>query len=171
MGQARAFLDFLLKAAPNTESDYAHVLKDDADACSIGRAIRISSTSTWREENHPAYFHEFVDSPRASAAGPAAIPRPKRVFKSALDVIVKPEARLVLDALGSDRLRREQYLDFVRNRTFRQSLLCHADNSILNASRRADALNSLRPIALARPSSAEPDVGSDAPEEFESLTA
>ena len=48
-------------------------------------------------------------------------------------------------------------------------MLCHAGASILEAPR-ADVLRSLRLTALARPSSSEPDVRSDAPEEFESIT-
>ena len=36
-----------------------------------------------------------------------------------------PHATETLQGLTSDRIRAEQYLDFVRNRTFRWTLLCH----------------------------------------------
>src|SRR5262249_35449883 len=40
---------------------------------------------------------------------------------------VPPEVRAALYDLGGDLLGREQYLDFLTNRSFRQTLMCHAD--------------------------------------------
>ena len=72
------------------------------------------------DTNHPVYFQEFV----ADAAG------------SGLTFLVEAElftmaagdfAPHVREALGRmDRLTREQYLDFMRFRPFRNSLICHA---------------------------------------------
>src|SRR5262249_16979314 len=38
-----------------------------------------------------------------------------------------PEVSDALDKLGEDATEREQYLDFLTNRMFRQSLLCHRE--------------------------------------------
>lgn len=39
----------------------------------------------------------------------------------------RPEEQEKLNAIGTDLIRREQYLDFLRNRSFRQSLVCRAE--------------------------------------------
>lgn len=69
--------------------------------------------------NDPCYFHEF--------AAHAARHRLQFLCEAELVAMayggLTPEARRVLDAL--DPLAREQYLDFVKCRRFRQTLLCH----------------------------------------------
>jgi SAM-dependent methyltransferase len=69
--------------------------------------------------NEPVYFHEFV----AHAA------RHRLQFLCEAELValayggLTPEARHVLE--GLDPLAREQYLDFMKCRRFRQTLLCH----------------------------------------------
>lgn len=74
-------------------------------------------------DNTPVLFHEFMAE---VSARPLAY-----VSDAALDTMVTrdlPEATLAqLRALAADRVGFEQYLDFVRNREFRVSLLCRAD--------------------------------------------
>src|SRR5262249_4193066 len=76
-----------------------------------------------------------------------------------------PQSRAVLDAWADDELAREQYLDFLCNRTFRRTLLCHADQP-----RREDvsseALTSMCVSTNMVPVSDRPDVASSVPEEF-----
>jgi methyltransferase-like protein/2-polyprenyl-3-methyl-5-hydroxy-6-metoxy-1,4-benzoquinol methylase len=163
VGQARAFLNFLIAATPHTQGDYLHVLKDEAELLE-----RESDTYLFHEhleeENQPVYFHEFIA--HAALHGLKYL-APARF--SAMDAHVKPEARPLLDQLRPDRIRREQYLDFIRNRTFRQSLICHATATTRDTPE-ADALRSLRLTALARPLGDEADIEGDAPVEFESIT-
>jgi SAM-dependent methyltransferase len=73
------------------------------------------------EHNTPFHFHEFVaDAARAGLAYMAEA----RFHTTSLAGLAAP----VIEALGRlDRLAREQYLDFIRFRHFRESLLCHAD--------------------------------------------
>jgi methyltransferase-like protein len=67
------------------------------------------------------YFHQFA----AAAAGHGlqyvaeAVPQP-------LPGHIKPEVLQALAAASDDRLRLEQYLDYLRCRVFRRSVLCHA---------------------------------------------
>jgi SAM-dependent methyltransferase len=72
------------------------------------------------ETNDPVYFHEFVAD--ASRSGLA--------FLVEADLFSMTAGQLpphVLDILGRmHRLTREQYLDFIRFRPFRSSLICHA---------------------------------------------
>ncbi len=72
------------------------------------------------DPNHPFYFHEFAAD--AAAAGLTFMAE-ARAGVGGVDGI----ASAVRDALaGMDRLAREQYLDFIHFRHFRESLLCHA---------------------------------------------
>ncbi len=76
--------------------------------------------------NEPVYFHQFVEACERhglqfladtpfSLAIPSNLPKP----------IVES-----LQAMAGTPTEMEQYMDFVRNRTFRQSLLCHASQAI-----------------------------------------
>jgi SAM-dependent methyltransferase len=73
--------------------------------------------------NEPVYFHEFA----AHAA------RHGLQFLAEADVEEMQSARFpadvaaVLDGFGDDVLQREQYLDFLKNRSFRRTLLCHRE--------------------------------------------
>lgn len=69
---------------------------------------------------HPVHFHEFVAE--AARAGLAFLAEAEPA--SMLGTALAPDARRALGAM--DRLAREQYLDFVGFRRYRESLLCHA---------------------------------------------
>jgi hypothetical protein len=70
--------------------------------------------------NDPSYFHEFV----ASAQDHGLDFLGEAEYHMMGDAGVAPAVSRAL--AGMDRLGREQYLDFVRARRFRQTLLCHA---------------------------------------------
>lgn len=72
------------------------------------------------EPNDPVYFHEFAaDAERSGLAFFA-----EADLSSSVGAGVAPKVRDALAAM--DRLTREQYLDFVRLRRYRESLLCFA---------------------------------------------
>jgi SAM-dependent methyltransferase len=70
--------------------------------------------------NHPVYFHEFAAE--AAQAGLAFLAEAD--LASMLGWGLPPDVRRALGAM--DRLAREQYLDFLGFRRYRESLLCHA---------------------------------------------
>ncbi len=72
------------------------------------------------EVNEPFYFHEFAAA--AQARGLRFLGEAE--FTMMADADVAPAVRAAV--AGMDVLAREQYLDFVRGRRFRQSLLCRA---------------------------------------------
>lgn len=73
--------------------------------------------------NEALWFHEFVG--RAGDAGLQFLAEAELRDMVALDL---PEPiRSQVESLGTDQLRLEQYLDFVRHRTFRRSLLVHQE--------------------------------------------
>jgi SAM-dependent methyltransferase len=73
------------------------------------------------EINEPVYFHEFA----AHALDHGLQFLGEAEFQLVSERDIAPSFRAVLG--GMDRLSREQYLDFVRARRFRQTLLCHED--------------------------------------------
>jgi SAM-dependent methyltransferase len=74
--------------------------------------------------NEPVYFHEFA----AHAARHGLQFLAEAAFVTSSYVGIAAEARAVLAAL--DPISREQYLDFVKCRRFRQTLLCRAGVAI-----------------------------------------
>ncbi len=69
-------------------------------------------------DNHPLYFQEFVNQPHNYQLQFAA---EACFFSNSFAQI-----ETIQDQLGSDPLQREQHLDWLAGRYFRQSLLCHA---------------------------------------------
>jgi SAM-dependent methyltransferase len=86
------------------ERDAAHLFHDDL-----------------AEINDPVYFHEFIE--QAGGHGLQFLGEAELAATGYGSLTL--EARRVLD--GLDPLTREQYLDFILCRRFRQTLLCHAD--------------------------------------------
>ena len=72
--------------------------------------------------NQPFYFHEFVDQLTASGFQYLAESDPTSMSMSDLPA----KSRKSLEALGDDLLRREQYMDFVKCRRFRSTLICRS---------------------------------------------
>jgi SAM-dependent methyltransferase len=73
------------------------------------------------EPNDPVYFHEFVAD--ANRAGLTFLAESR--LSSMMGSGLTPAVRQALAPL--DRLSREQYLDFIYFRRYRESLLCHAN--------------------------------------------
>jgi SAM-dependent methyltransferase len=72
------------------------------------------------EPNDPVYFHEFMAD--AAHAGLTFLAEAR--LNTMMGAGLAPQVREALKPL--DRLAREQYLDFIYFRRFRESLLCHA---------------------------------------------
>src|SRR5262249_24328118 len=64
-----------------------------------------------------------------------------------------------------DVIHLQQYLDFLRNTQFRQSILCRREAAV-DATRRPDRLAALHVASPVRPVSPQPDLHSEAMEEF-----
>jgi len=157
--RARAFLEELVQVIAVKTSSYARIIRSE------GEFLRgVSNTYVYHEHleetNHPMYFHEFVGRARAKGLSFLAEARTPGLIDN-----LSPEARSAIEHWASDTVTREQYLDFLCNRTFRRTLLCHE-----TADRRPPGLNevlaSMTISTGVRPVSPAPDVASDAPEQF-----
>jgi methyltransferase-like protein/cyclopropane fatty-acyl-phospholipid synthase-like methyltransferase len=78
-----------------------------------------------------------------------------------------PQAIAALDKISDDFILREQYLDLMRGRAFRKTLLCHNDVP-LDGSRKSVSVRPLYVSSVARPASAAPTYSPDAEETFRS---
>ncbi|MDQ2978043.1 MAG: class I SAM-dependent methyltransferase [Acidobacteriota bacterium] len=156
--QARAVLQFLARFA--REEGGTHRAVFEMLARELAGAEDSHVFHDYLEEyNCPIYFTEFAE--RAAAAGLQYV---GSASAAAWDNNLPEE---VASALGQleNRIVREQYLDYLCNRTFRRSLLSRAGvpRSELPD---AGAVRALFATANAWPARAEPDVASDGPEEF-----
>ena len=111
--------------------------------------------------NEPLYFHQFVDR--------AAAKNLQYLGEAQITVMLAsrlgPEIEKTLRHISPDLLQMEQYMDFLRNRMFRQTLLCH-DNVKLDHALRPEAVQRMWIASPAKPVSDQPDLQSDAPEQF-----
>lgn len=78
------------------------------------------------EVNEPVYFHQFVEAAQRHRLQYLA----ETPFSLAMPSNLPGTAAETLRGMAGDVLALEQYMDFVRNRTFRQSLLCHEDRTV-----------------------------------------
>lgn len=120
--QARGMLDFLAQATSQTDNAYGTLLKSESKLLA-DKDDHYLLHDHLEEHNEPLYFHQFAARAQQHqlqylgeadfrVMTPSNFPR---------DV----EARLQSMAAGVIEI--EQYMDFVRNRMFRQTLLCHQD--------------------------------------------
>jgi methyltransferase-like protein/cyclopropane fatty-acyl-phospholipid synthase-like methyltransferase len=120
IGQARGLLSFLVKYAKTHSEAYATLLKEEAKVLE-DRLDSYIYHEHLEEVNEPLYFHEFVR--RADAAGLRYL-ADSSVATMVAQTFDESAAEILREA---PLLRREQYMDFLRARMFRSSLLCHPD--------------------------------------------
>jgi SAM-dependent methyltransferase len=109
-------------------SPYAQVLRQHME-----RMLSYSSALLFHDDlaeiSTPFYFHEFVDQ---AARHKLAFLAEADLFESQMRDVPDSAERLMAD-LPADVIVREQYLDFFKNRMFRQTLLCHEQAPVSRA--------------------------------------
>lgn len=117
--QALALVDFLLRNQTDKSGTYTTLLREEFERL---RRMPLSyiSHDHLEPDNRPCYFHQFIS--RASAHGLQFL---AEADKSGSELLPGP----VQQALSElpDAIRREQYIDFARNTSFRSTLLCRAN--------------------------------------------
>jgi methyltransferase-like protein/2-polyprenyl-3-methyl-5-hydroxy-6-metoxy-1,4-benzoquinol methylase len=158
--QARSLLDFLIKSAATGTEAYGKVLADEAQI-----VRRHSDTYLFHEHleenNEPCYFHEFVD--RATAHQLQYLGEAE--FPSMLARNFKAETFEILQAVPM--LRQEQYMDFLRNRMFRRTLLVHRNVELVR-NIPVTRICQFHLAVVARLEIADPRLGEQQPVEFKS---
>lgn len=122
VADARKLLDFVVESVPENQPAYRAVLEWERQhvAPFADHHVRHDSLS---EVNDPCYFWQFMEHAGrfqlqylADANFTTMLPRnfPPDVFEK-----LKAMSRSIVDV--------EQYMDFLRNRSFRETLLCHVE--------------------------------------------
>lgn len=131
--QGKSLIHFLTNAQIKPNS-YAVLLKDEWEHRLSKRAPSVLIHDELGEINENLYFHEFM----------ARVSKHRLQFLSEADFPemhasnFEPRIAEMLLELGEDIIAREQYMDFLRGRRFRQTLLC------------PDALQIVRQIPMQR---------------------
>ena len=106
------------------------------------------------EINDPVYFYQFVE--RAEHHGLQYLADFHHMGGGAL----APEVSEALKGMARDLVDLEQYLDFLQNRTFRQSLLCH-QGVVLDRMVGPEQVMAFHVASRAQPVTSDPDAPSD----------
>ncbi|MGN6369480.1 MAG: methyltransferase regulatory domain-containing protein [Phycisphaerae bacterium] len=142
---ARQLLAFLTQSIPATETAYSILLRQE-----LALLQRTPDTYLLHEHleqfNEPLYFHQFI----ARAAERNLQYLGEANLGAMIPANFGAEAESTLRALSPDLLHMEQYMDFLRNRMFRQTLLCH-DNLSLDHSLRPELLRQFHIASPAKP--------------------
>jgi len=120
--QARALLDFLFTASSGVDPAYHSLLSRELNILRQCDDSYIYHEHL-EEDNEPLFFHEFIK--RAENEGLRYLSEPH--LSEMVPVNIPTEIANVLGQVGPDIIEFEQYLDFLKNRTFRRTLLCHAE--------------------------------------------
>jgi len=158
--RARELLEFLVEA--RAEQDVYHAFLRSELQSFLERSPPHFFHDELSECNNRFYFHEFVKD--ASRHGLQYISE-ARLFTSQAGTLPPGAMEKIRAFSQDDELVRQQYLDFVKLRNFRQSLLCHSN---VQLQRRVDTsrVRMMLAASVAKPASAQPDISSSAAEEF-----
>jgi methyltransferase-like protein/SAM-dependent methyltransferase len=154
--QARALLDFLAQSVRKDGGAYEVLLKTELETLRT-QADHYLYHEHLEENNQPMYFHQFAD--RAKAHGL------KYLGESRVGTMVTgnfgPEIEKTLKMLATDQVQAEQYMDFLRNRMFRETLIC-LDRVQPNWAVNPESLRVLHVASAAKPVDATGNVTTDA---------
>ena len=117
VAQARGLLDFLARSVP-ANTPYGMMIRQEAETMRNEPDAYLFHEHL-EENNQAFYFHEFAEA--AARHGLAFLAE-----ADLSDMLVSKfptEVAQTLQRVGTDITRMEQYMDFVRNRLFRQTLL------------------------------------------------
>lgn len=120
--QARALLNFLIGASQASNSAYEMMLHEELEILQSSHDSYLFHEHL-EPDNAPVYFHEFME--RAEGAGLRFLGEAH--FSAMVPTGFNDETRETLQEVAPDIVHMEQYMDFLRNRMFRQTLLCQQD--------------------------------------------
>ena len=152
VAQARAILDFLARSVPAGNDAYGLLLQSELEG--LRRAADYYILHEHLEDlNEPLYFHEFAE--RAGRHGLQYLGEAD--FSTMLASNFPREVNDTVLRIAPDVIRQEQYMDFLRNRMFRQTLLVR-DGVAVDRSVTPQRLRSLWVSGALRPAGAAPDL-------------
>lgn len=160
LAQARATLDFLADAMPDKESAYGRLLRLAAEH--IRHKPDYYVLHEYLEPaNDAVYFEQFVE--RAVARGLRYLGDSD--IRTMLSIGLPAGVDATLNRIAPGLMRREQFLDFLKSRSFRQSLLVR-EGATLDRKLSPSRIMMLRIAAPVQPDSLPDDLASDRTETF-----
>jgi len=160
VAQAKTFLQFLSKSWSDTGATHYLALKNFCDSLRQTPDFYLGH-DVLEVVNEPVYFHEFES--QAAHHGLQFLSEAVSL-KNISDLPGDIAAGIRENAQG-DWIQMEQYFDFVTDRMFRCSLLCH-DKVVLQREIKADRMCLLHVGTKCRPQSKSPDINSKKEEFF-----
>jgi methyltransferase-like protein/cyclopropane fatty-acyl-phospholipid synthase-like methyltransferase len=147
--QARALLDFLAQSVKQDGGAYPQLLKAELETLRQ-QADYYLYHEHLEEYNTAMYFHQFAAKAQAKGL--------KYLGEARIGTMVTanfgPEIEKTLKILATDQIQAEQYMDFLRNRMFRETLLVR-DTVAPNWAVQPDNLRTLHVASAARPVAAD----------------
>lgn len=159
LSQARALCQLLMNARLKTD-ELDQLLKKELTSIHQRRRECLYHDDL-AEVNRPVYFHQFVE--QAGRHGLQYLAEAEYFMMQ--DGDLTETARATLRGLDDNRLLKEQYLDFIRGRRFRQTLLCLQEAPVQSRPVR-ERIRQLRIDSSASSVSATVDLTSAAEETF-----
>jgi methyltransferase-like protein len=157
--QARGLLDFLAQSTPTT-SPYGMALRKELDALRNEPDAYLFHDHL-EEINEPLYFHQFAETARRYGLDYLA----EADFGDMLVTNLPAKVADTQQRIATDILRMEQYMDFVRNRMFRQTLLVH-QGAPIRRNLDGRVVKGLLVASAAQPQSAQPVLTQGVSESF-----
>jgi SAM-dependent methyltransferase len=124
VAQAKALIKFLAESCTE-DSAYGKYLRDELELLRIADDSYIAHEFL-EETNEAMYFTDFLKEAAKHQLGYLGDAEVATMVTDNLPA----QAAETLKSLNLNLLATEQYMDFVRNRMFRSSLLCHADAAL-----------------------------------------
>ena len=122
--QARSMLQFILSSQDTDEDAYTAYLRSEMDILSRHRDSYLLHDHL-EDINDPVYFHEFMEKVERHDLAYLGDTDLFTMFPENLDENIAATINKIPEIIKA-----EQYMDFIRNRRFRSTLLCHADMDI-----------------------------------------
>jgi len=127
VSQSRLLLDFVKDSLENSNSPYAEVLKNEATLLAK-QSDHYLRHDHLEEENKQYYFQEFMENAKKNNLQYLSDCAVSTMYLGNMPPKVAEKLQSI-----NDIVRTEQYMDFITNRRFRSTLLCH-DSVKLNRS-------------------------------------
>ena len=143
--QAAALVKFLTESVPDENTSYGMFLKSEMEKLK-SKSGNYVIHDFLEQHNEPFYFHEFLSAAKKHGLQYLG----ESEFQSMLASNLSATISKTLREITRSQSESEQYMDFIRNRAFRQTLLCHKEvkltsNIDANSVRRFSIGTRLRP--------------------------
>jgi methyltransferase-like protein/2-polyprenyl-3-methyl-5-hydroxy-6-metoxy-1,4-benzoquinol methylase len=156
---ARSFYNFVARSNPHPTSVYGQLLTQEANVLKDQPDYYLAHEHL-DAENQPCYFTDFME--RATPHGLQYVGNAEPEFRLS---DLPEDAQAPVQQISGDLIQLEQFIDMIMGRTFRRTLLCHA-NVPLNRAPETETVFSFLVSAGVKPKATEPSIKSPTLESY-----